>query len=322
MIDYELGEWADFALGRKTRPSDEYITRCFPNEAFRDEYLSIASARSDEEVRGILRIFLGESRSDAFGDSLRLSTILRAFRAKEGEEKNQYVQSLTEYDRRVLRRQVKNSSNPTLEGLTWVLDLLPHAIDSAIESIRAYTLVHAQHLSDLAYSALVDAIDLIRAKYITQGSEDVEVLISLILGLSGRSFEFLAAALYRSMGFDVEVTPAQKDGGKDVIARRTGEVIFIECKNSKNKVPVDVVASLVGRVEMARATRGILIGMSGFTSGDSTATAIANDYAARILLMNGVEFVEKLNEHVGPRWHLTLEHILNEERSAQSLSQL
>jgi hypothetical protein len=32
------------------------------------------------------------------------------------------------------------------------------------------------------------------------------------------------------------VTPAQKDGGKDVIAKKRGEVIYIECKNWRGRV--------------------------------------------------------------------------------------
>jgi len=205
-----------------------------------------------------------------------------------------------------------------LEGLTWALDLLPHWPQEALQGIGAYTLAQAQILPDLAISALADASDLIRAHYITQGSEDIEKLVELILGLPSRDLEYLAASLYRKMGFDVEVTEAQKDGGRDVIATRPGEVIFVECKNWSGKVPVETVSSFAGRFTMENVTRGVIIGMSGFTTGYRAATEFAARRSARITLMDGVGFVTNLNENLGSKWHLHLERLLASERGSQS----
>ena len=116
----------------------------------------------------------------------------------------------------------------------------------------------------------------------------------------------------------MEVTPAQKDGGKDVIARRPHEVIYIECKNWRGRVDSDVVAGLVGRVETHRVTRGIVVGTSGFTVGMASATAVAAESPARIALTTGRDLIEALNATLGTEWHLRLDRLLQEERGGQA----
>lgn len=317
MINYELEEWTNVLCGRQKQPFDYYIVNSFPTDLLRDEYLSVASTRDEAEVRSILRRFLGESRSHPYLDKIHAHVLKNAAQEYKSEGKDGAQRQFNEYDRRVILNVSGASSVPTLEGLTWVLDLLPHWPQAALQGISAYTLAQAQILSDQALAALADASDLIRAYYITRGAEDVEMLVRLILSLPSRDLEYLTAVLYRNMGFEVEVTKAQKDHGKDVIVSRPGETIFVECKNWEGKVDVTVVAGLVGRVEMAKATRGIIVGISGFTTGYASATEVATDYAARISLVDGVEFVTKLNENLGIKWHLRLERLLATERDAQ-----
>ncbi|WP_395939865.1 restriction endonuclease [Arthrobacter sp. CAN_C5] len=132
-----------------------------------------------------------------------------------------------------------------------------------------------------------------------------------------REFEFLVAHIYRRMGYEVEVTPLQKDRGKDVIARKPGEVVFIECKNWRGRVNSDVVAALTGRVEMDRVTRGVVVGTSGFTSGHASATEVASFSPARMSLCDGDTLVRLLNQHCGSEWHRRLERLVFEERLAQ-----
>jgi restriction endonuclease Mrr len=92
-----------------------------------------------------------------------------------------------------------------------------------------------------------------------------------VFGLSARQFELLIADLLARDGFEVEVTPATRDGGKDVIATlRTAAgsfVVFVECKRyaADRPVGVTVARELIGVVHHERATSGLLVTTSSFT---------------------------------------------------------
>lgn len=227
--DYELDEWVAVLEGRIAQPSPDYLVVTFPDDELRDSYLSTVAERTEEEVRTILCNFLGGSRTVRASDQLHLASLkARQQMAKENPSGAQGSLHLSEYDRRVIRFFTGASTTPTWEGLTRVIDLLPHFPQQALDAVHAYVLAHAQVLPDLHIVGLADAADLIRARYITQGNATTEVLQQLLLGLSSRDFEFLVARFYRGMGYDAVVTPAQKDGGKEVIAKKRGEVIYIE----------------------------------------------------------------------------------------------
>jgi restriction endonuclease Mrr len=89
--------------------------------------------------------------------------------------------------------------------------------------------------------------------------------------LAPRKFEKLVAALFRAKGYDVELTPATRDGGLDMRAFRRDNVgtvlTLIECKRSgpKRRVSVEVVPGLYGVTEAERATLGLLVTTSSFT---------------------------------------------------------
>jgi len=317
MPHYAVDEWVAVLERRATPPSRDYIVVAFPNDEIRDSYLATVADRPDEQVRQILREFLGESRTVSITDRLHLD-FLRARKRTTGEGAEGAPDApLTEYDRRVILRFTGRSKAHTWEGLTWVLDLLPAFPQQALDAVHAYLLAHAQVLPDLRIAGLSDAAELIRARYITQGSASKDALLELLLSLSSRDFEYLVALFYRNRGYDVVVTPAQKDGGKDVIATKQGEVAYIECKNWRGRVDSDVVAGLTGRVEMHRVTRGIVVGTSGFTSGHASAEAVAAESPARISLLSGTELVELLNAHLGSEWHRRIERLLAIERTAQ-----
>lgn len=263
MPTYEMGQWLLVMCHRTQQPSPDYLVAAFPTDEIREAYLSIASERAEQEVRHILRAFVGHSRSLGSFDRLQVLSI-EALRKEQGREatKNGWSPRFTEYEIRALNHLSGTSSTPTWEGLTWALDLLPHAPQKAIDVIHAYMYAHAQVLPDLRISGLTDAAELIRTRYILQGSASIETLLELILNLDSRDFEYLVAHLYEVLGYDTEVTPAQKDYGKDVIARKINETVFIECKNWQGHVGVKVISDLAGRVSMEQATRGIVIGTS------------------------------------------------------------
>lgn len=75
----------------------------------------------------------------------------------------------------------------------------------------------------------------------------------LVREITPRKFEEVIAEIFRSKGFEVELTKRTRDGGKDIIAISTDKLgiknkYFIECKRyaEKNTVGVDVVRALQG----------------------------------------------------------------------------
>lgn len=81
----------------------------------------------------------------------------------------------------------------------------------------------------------------------------LKVSPELIRELTSREFEEVIAELFRSKGFQVDLTKRTRDGGKDIIAIHTDvfgiqNKYFIECKHyaETNKVGVDVVRTLHG----------------------------------------------------------------------------
>lgn len=86
-----------------------------------------------------------------------------------------------------------------------------------------------------------------------------------------REFEELVAELLIREGMKVELTPATRDGGKDILAVNETPVgpqlYLIECKRhaERNPVGVSIVRSLYGTIEREKASSGLIVTTSRFT---------------------------------------------------------
>lgn len=95
----------------------------------------------------------------------------------------------------------------------------------------------------------------------------------IIYDLSPRGFEVLVADLLGRLNYEVTLTPASKDGGKDIYAAKKdhlGTFLYIvECKKYAPDRPVGVgiIRQLSGVVNAEQATAGILATTSFFTKG-------------------------------------------------------
>jgi CheY-like chemotaxis protein len=84
-------------------------------------------------------------------------------------------------------------------------------------------------------------------------------------------FESVVAELFQEEGYEVVLTPARADGGKDIYVYKKDpltEVMFlVECKRyvPPNKVNVSIARQLYGVVQQERATGGIIVTTSYFT---------------------------------------------------------
>src|SRR5690606_14637055 len=106
----------------------------FPTDAHRSQYLESIEARSRAEVAALLRRFLVPAGTLGV-DRFNFEWLLQ--RGKEGR-----IPELREYERRlILAAKTKGQVQPW-EGLTWVLDLLPHHPRQAIDVIDAYFTAH------------------------------------------------------------------------------------------------------------------------------------------------------------------------------------
>ena len=90
--------------------------------------------------------------------------------------------------------------------------------------------------------------------------------------MSSRQFEEVVAELFDKEGYQVTITQATRDGGKDLIIleqKRIGNfIIYVECKNYGTSYPIGVriVRELYGAVTADRATAGVLVTSSYFST--------------------------------------------------------
>ena len=92
-----------------------------------------------------------------------------------------------------------------------------------------------------------------------------------IYDLSPRKFEELVADILKDMGFDVELTKATRDGGRDIIAHVHNSVCsyltHIECKKyaPDNKIGVGIIREVMGVHQIRQATKSIIVTTSFFS---------------------------------------------------------
>jgi restriction system protein len=214
-----------------------------------------------------------------------------------------------QYQRRREAYFKRRSYIPPWEGITWVIDLLPHHPARAIGVLDDYFIAHCFSLPDGCINALGDATALIRAKFIGVPKSDDERL-RLLMTVSPRHFECLVERLYSAMRYSTELTPPSKDGGRDVIASRTEpgstDLVHIECKRYSKTVGVPIARQLLGVVSSSKAPRGVVVGLSGFTKS-------ARDFAAsnpRLELISGLTLIQLFNSHLGSRWDKMIDRLV------------
>ena len=89
--------------------------------------------------------------------------------------------------------------------------------------------------------------------------------------LSSREFEMFVAEFFKKQGYEVELTPETRDGGKDIIVvsnNTLGKLLFfVECKKYSPDIPVsvNVIQRLHGTVTAEKATAGVVVTSSYFS---------------------------------------------------------
>jgi HJR/Mrr/RecB family endonuclease len=89
--------------------------------------------------------------------------------------------------------------------------------------------------------------------------------------LNPRKFEELIASILKDLGFDVELTKATRDGGRDIIASIrnavTSFLAYVECKRfaADNRVGVGIIRKVAGVHYIRKPSKSIIVTTSFFT---------------------------------------------------------
>tara|TARA_R110002020_G_scaffold475610_1_gene711317 strand:- start:379 stop:1332 length:954 start_codon:yes stop_codon:yes gene_type:complete len=301
--DLTLSEFLDKMISKDFNRL--YPNNCFPTEELMNEYIDTIDRRTDNEVRWVLRRFL--IRNSTYGSDEHYAKNLIA---KKGDKT--YLDpnnSKTEYNRRVLQKFLTKQGE-VWEGLTWVLDLLPHFPNEAVKAIDAYFLANCLMLPDNCLNALSDSATIIRARYINYKHPN-----EIFWNLNPVDFEYLTAALFESMEYRVSVTQSSYDGGIDVNAEKIElgqkEKVVIQCKRyTKQTIGIGDIRNLLGVVHDKKATKGILIATSKFSS-ESRKFEKENP---SIELIDVSDLMKLLNKYLGTLWTEKLDKIINEQK--------
>lgn len=287
----------------------------FPSEQHFQDYICSIGEREESEVTLLLRKFLVPTGT--FGQD---KSILRFITGKSQSDPERFEQLLnSEFNKRLMAFGTGKSKIPPWEGITWVLDLLPHFPRQAIEAIDAYFLAHIQQLPDGRSAGLPQAMALIRAKFIGFPRTPAEA-INFLFEIHHRDFEHLIERLYNEIGYETELTPPKKDGGKDIVTKniRPGKLEHarIECKRYRGPVGVEIARSLLGVVSDEKVNKGVIVTTSRFTKG-------AKELAKRnprLELIDGEHLIPLLNEYFGAHWPLNLESIIADSQKRHTKS--
>lgn len=228
-------------------------------------------------------------------------------------DSSEYRRRVVAYFRAVVDEKV---APPPWEGMTWILDLLPHWPRRAINALESYTLAHAQVLPDGRSSALQDCLSIMRAYYIGLPGK-LESRRMHLLELDWRQFEALVCLLYRKMGHDARLMPGTKDSGRDVIANREQpgmrSRLQVQCKRWEKNVGISEVQRILGVAAGDKSTSAVLVTSSFFTK---PARKIAAE-DPRIDLIDGLSLARLFNEYLGDLWPANVSRLAQDgERGA------
>jgi restriction system protein len=120
----------------------------------------------------------------------------------------------------------------------------------------------------------------------------------LLYEITPRKFEEFVAELMRQQGFTVELTPATRDGGKDIYLaakQNIGSFLYlVECKQYKQRpVGFGCVQRLYGAIEAERATGGLVVTTSHFSK---PAEAFQEKVAYRLSLVDYIKLNKMISE--------------------------
>lgn len=131
--------------------------------------------------------------------------------------------------------------------------------------------LYAEHLvAAVAITALVALIGFViwdyrRQRHKAYRAALLEAGVRDPLELTGHQFEEFCALLLGNCGWSVEMTRATGDYGADIIARRGGITMAVQCKRYAGSVGVKAIQEVHGAVAYYQAHRSAVMSTVGFT---------------------------------------------------------
>ncbi|OHD06733.1 MAG: hypothetical protein A2086_02555 [Spirochaetes bacterium GWD1_27_9] len=292
----DLNEWLRLLFSSQC--NKVFPNNCFPTNKMLEDFIKNINNYNDDYIKNILRKLLVHTGSYG-SDYYQAKYVLH--------DKDNFINKIkeTEYYRRLFTK-----GEQTWEGITWILDFLPDLPNDAINSLDLYFFVNCLFLPDNALSGLSDAMEIIRAKYLYKNNN-----IESLYNLKPKEFEIIICKLYEEMGYSTSLTSDSYDGGIDINAfcQDSGkkEKILIQCKKYKNNIGIEFIRSLLGVVSDNKATKGVLVSTSDFTSQSKK---LSNNNG-RIELINGSNLNLLLNKYFGSNWPIKIDKILLEYKT-------
>lgn len=146
-------------------------------------------------------------------------------------------------------------------------------------------------------------VELIDSIVHNQNIKTKDALRRRIVNLDPYIFEDLIGIYFEKMGYqDVKVTSKSRDGGIDAVAKAvfsfTDIKIIIQVKRYKtNKVDAKTVRAIRGALPEHRATQGIIVTTSDFTSG---AKELSTKIQPHIILISGNKLIDQfIDKQIG-----------------------
>jgi len=263
---------------------------CIPHQEWVDKYIECIENKSDDEVKALIRYLLFPFTLNLDISNYETKKVLEA-RRESYEEFKEFIDSTSkiEYYKRI------ENAQEAWEGLTWVIQLLPFYPFKAINVLKLYLNAENMYMPDVRNTGINQCIEIIEAKFINTNKG----LESFILNLEPREFELL-------------ITPATRDGGKDIIARIQREdgkeIVYVECKLYKTtQLTKETVRAFAYTVIKDNINRGVLF-----------CTGYINDKLkmldSRIQIWSLQEIIVLLNAHLGSDWNERIDRIINLQR--------
>lgn len=301
-----LDEW--FLLVK--RNEEVYPRFRIPYHEWVDEYIKNIEDKNESDVLELLRHLLSP-----FTRGLDMSDYKYAKICYENIKKNNTIMNDDDVQHSMARSFEKiekyrrlDEGQDAWEGLTWTLQLLPYNPYKAIKALGAYLSSEVAYMPDDRIIGINQCISIIEAKFIYCNNG----LEKYILNLTPREFELLIASLYEHLGYEVQVTPATRDGGKDIIARIKredgDEVVYVECKLYKTtELDVTIIRALFGVISYDHVNRGVIF-CTGYVSEK------LKKENPRIQIWTIEEMITLLNAHLGGDWFKRMHLLINNQR--------
>jgi predicted AAA+ superfamily ATPase len=222
----------------------------------------------------------------------------------ENEQKEFYQRIFKKYNPKIKPSdfdKIIKTINPTIGALVEIGNLLNKQLKPTLDAIaklqdsfRTVGLIdvhgnpldaHSEQANDIS-----QRIQIVNNSILNR----VHLNPDLLYEISPRGFEELVAELLSAEGFEVNLTQATRDGGKDIFIAHNNLIgdflYYIECKHyaKTNPVGVNLVRELYGTISHDRATAGMLITTSYFSP-------------------DAIEFVQKIKHQMSLKDYIILQ---------------